>query len=179
VFARELAKRLPAAVTVFDEALTNSPELTRYLPPVTPGTFFQTRGGSLGLGIPGAIGIKLAHPDRTVFGFTGDGGSLYTIQALWTAAHHHVGAKFVICNNRSYHLLKLNLDQYRKERNDPTTGYPDSFDIGDPDIGFTDIARGFGVGAERVDRPDQISGAIDRALADDKPYLIDLAVAHS
>jgi len=177
-FARELAKHIPTNAMIFDEALTNSPELTRYIMSEKPGTYFQTRGGSLGVGIPGAIGMKLAHPESTVFAFTGDGGSLYTIQSLWTAAHHNVGAKFVICNNRSYRLLKWNLDEYRKERNDARTGYPDSFDIHNPDIGFTAIANGFGVAAERVDKPEQIPGAIARALADDRPYLIDLEVAH-
>ena len=101
---------------IFDEALTFSPEVTQYLPPRRPGTFFQTRGGSLGVGIPGAIGLKLAHPDRVVIGFTGDGGSMYTIQALWTAAHHNIAAKFIICNNRSYRILKYNVQQYWRER---------------------------------------------------------------
>ena len=100
-FMEELAGKLPADAVIFDEALTTSPELTRYLPPTLPGHFFQTRGGSLGVGIPGAIGLKLANPDKTVVGFSGDGGSMYTIQALWTAAHHNIDAKFVICNNRS------------------------------------------------------------------------------
>jgi thiamine pyrophosphate-dependent acetolactate synthase large subunit-like protein len=177
VFARELARQLPSSAMVFDEALTCSPDLTRYVVPQHTGSYFQTRGGSLGLGIPGAIGIKLAHPNRTVFGFTGDGGSLYTIQSLWTAAHHHIGAKFVICNNHSYRLLKWNLDEYRKERKDVRTGYPESFDIGDPDIEFAAVAKGLGVAAERVETFEQIPSAISRALADDQPYLIDLVVA--
>lgn len=177
IFARELAKQLPADAMIFDEGLTNSPDLVRYLAPHRPGTYFQTRGGSLGLGIPGAIGLKIAHPEHTVVGFTGDGGSLYTIQSLWTAAHHKIGAKFVVCNNRSYRLLKWNLDQYRKERQDPTVGYPDSFDLGNPDIGFTAVAKGFGVPAERVETAEQIPDAIARALSTDGPYLIDLAVA--
>jgi GMC oxidoreductase/Thiamine pyrophosphate enzyme, C-terminal TPP binding domain len=79
---------------IFDESLTVSPELARYLPPTVPGHFFQTQGGSLGVGIPGAIGMKLAHPDKTVVGFTGDGGSMYTTQALWTAAHHKIGTTY-------------------------------------------------------------------------------------
>jgi benzoylformate decarboxylase len=177
LFARELTKQLPSSAMVFDEALTCSPDLTRYIVPQLPGTYFQTRGGSLGLGIPGAIGLKLAHPERVVFGFTGDGGSLYTIQSLWTAAHHGIGAKFVICNNRSYRLLKWNLDEYRKERNDPRRGYPESFDIANPDIEFTAVAKGFGVAAERVETFAQIPAAIARALADNLPYLIDLVVA--
>jgi benzoylformate decarboxylase len=177
IFARELAKLLPAGTMVFDEALTCSPDLTRYIVAQSPATYFQTRGGSLGLGIPGAVGLKLAHPERTVFGFTGDGGSLYTIQSLWTAAHHRVGAKFVVCNNNSYRLLKWNLDEYRTERHDARTGYPESFDIHNPNIDFTSVAKGFGVAAERVETSDAIPGAIARALADDNPYLIDLAVA--
>jgi thiamine pyrophosphate-dependent acetolactate synthase large subunit-like protein len=177
VFARELAKRIPPDAMVFDEAMTYSPDLTRYFVAERPGTYFQTRGGSLGLGIPGAIGLKLAHPERIVFGFTGDGGGLYTIQSLWTAAHHSVGAKFVVCNNNGYRLLKWNLDEYRKEREDSRTGYPDSFDIHNPKIDFTSVAKGFGVEAERVERANQIPEAIGRALADDRPYLIDLAVA--
>ena len=89
-FAEELGRRLPKDAIIFDEVLTHSPELTRWLRLDLPGQFFQTRGGSLGVGIPGALGIKLAHPERTVIGLTGDGGSMYTIQALWTAAHHRI-----------------------------------------------------------------------------------------
>ncbi len=110
-FMAELAGRRPDDVVVFDEALTSSPELTHHLPPSRPGHYFCTRGGSLGVGFPGAIGVKLAMPDKTVIGFSGDGGAMYTIQAMWTAAHHDIGAKFVVCNNRSYQLLKLNIEQ--------------------------------------------------------------------
>ena len=96
-FAKELATYIPEDAIIFDEAITNSPELCRYIPPTTIGHYFQTRGGSLGVGIPGAIGIKLAHPDKTVIAVAGDGGAMYTIQALWTAVHHNIDAKFIIC----------------------------------------------------------------------------------
>ncbi|MCI0347355.1 MAG: thiamine pyrophosphate-binding protein, partial [Chloroflexi bacterium] len=88
-FARvmeELAGRLPRDAVIFDEALTNSPPVTRYFPATRPRSYFLTRGGSLGVGVPGAIGAKLANPTKTVVGIAGDGGSMYTIQALWTAA---------------------------------------------------------------------------------------------
>ena len=128
----ELANQAPEDVVVFDEALTSSPELTHHLPPSRPGHYFATRGGSLGVGFPGAIGLKLAMPDKTVIGFSGDGGAMYTIQAMWTAAHHDIGAKFVVCNNRSYQLLKLNVQQYWRERDMPDHGFPRSFDLGEP-----------------------------------------------
>jgi thiamine pyrophosphate-dependent acetolactate synthase large subunit-like protein len=177
-FSRELTHRVDREqLIVFDEALTSSPGLCRYLYP-PPGHFFQTRGGSLGLGIPGAIGVKLARPDKTVFGFTGDGASLYTIQALWTAAHHNVGAKFVVCNNHGYLLLKLNILQYWREQVSLPPGnrtrYPMSFDITDPPIDFVGLAHNFGVAGERVTSTDGVGQAIERALQHDGPYLIDL-----
>lgn len=143
-FARELARQAPAELAVFDEALTASGPLTRHLPPRLPGTYFQTRGGSLGVGIPGALGVKLARPDLKVVGFTGDGGSMYTIQALWTAARHHIDAKFVICNNRRYRLLDLNIEQYWRELGIPSHGFPDAFDLSRPDIRFADLAASLG-----------------------------------
>jgi benzoylformate decarboxylase len=176
-FMRALAEKAPADVMIFDEALTSSPDITHYLPPTTPGQFFQTRGGSLGVGIPGGIGLKLAEPDRTVIAFAGDGGSMYTIQALWTAAHLQVGTKFIICNNRSYQLLKLNLQQYWLERDLPERDFPAGFDITNPEIQFVEMARSMGVDGLRVETPDQIGPAIDAMLADDRPFLIELVIS--
>ena len=175
-FMEALAARLPEDAIIVDEALTFSPEVTQYLPPRRPGSFFQTRGGSLGIGIPSAIGVKIAHPDRTVVAFTGDGGSMYTIQALWTAAHHRVGAKFVILNNGAYQLLRLNIAQYWKDTGQPENPFPESFDLGDPDIQFHELAKSMGVGGVRVTRREEIAAALDAAFADDRPFLIDLVV---
>jgi benzoylformate decarboxylase len=177
LFMSELAKQAPKDLVVFDEALTNSPALTRYLPPKTPGSFFQTRGGSLGVGIPGAIGLQLLNPGRSVIGFTGDGGSMYTIQALWTAARHNLPAKFVICNNGSYKLLQLNIQQWWKEQGEQPHDFPLSFDLSSPKLGFVDLARGMGVAARRVENPDQVAPAIREMLGHPGPFLIDLVLA--
>lgn len=177
-FAEELAAHLSQDAIIFDEAITNSPEVCRYIPATTLGQYFQTRGGSLGVGIPGAIGIKLAHPDKTVIAFAGDGGSMYTIQALWTAVHHNIDAKFVICNNQSYQILKLNLLQYWREREIPEHDYPSSFSLCDPDIHFDELARAMGVQAIRVEKPDQVGPAIEKALDHDGPFLIDLVLTN-
>jgi benzoylformate decarboxylase len=177
-FMEALAERLPDDALVFDEALTFSPEVTQYLPPRLPGSFFQTRGGSLGVGVPGALGLKLAHPDRTVVGFTGDGGSMYTIQALWTAAHHGIGAKFVVLNNGAYQLLKLNIQQYWKDLDLPEGEFPASFDLRDPVIRFDRLAESMGVPSARVAVADEIGPALDAAFAHDGPFLIDLVVSN-
>jgi thiamine pyrophosphate-dependent acetolactate synthase large subunit-like protein len=175
-FMAELARQVPEDVVIFDEALTASPELTMHLPPRLPGHYFATRGGSLGVGFPGALGLKLARPDKTVVGFSGDGGAMYTIQAMWTAARHDIGAKFVVCNNRSYQLLKLNVQQYWRARDVSEHDFPGSFDLGEPAIRFDELARGMGVPASRVETPDEVGPAIAAALETDGPYLIDLVV---
>ncbi|MYR56178.1 thiamine pyrophosphate-binding protein [Streptomyces sp. SID625] len=176
VFARTLAARAPEGLTVFDEALTASGPLARHLPPREPGRFFQTRGGSLGVGIPGALGIKLARPELPVIAFTGDGGSMYTIQALWTAAREDIDAKFVICNNGRYRLLDLNIAQYWGELGIAPHDAPGSFDLTRPDIGFADLARALGVPARRVEKADEVASAIEDMWAHQGPYLIDLVI---
>lgn len=171
--AEELAAQLPLDAIIFDEALTCSPQLTRYLPPTQPEHYFLTRGGSLGVGIPGAIGAKIAHPDKTVIGITGDGGAMYTIQALWSAARHQVDAKFIICNNRSYRLLQLNIQAYWQQQKLETHDFPPSFDLSEPEIRFDEMARAMGVAAIRVEKPEEIAVAIRTALAHKGPFLID------
>lgn len=175
-FAEVLAQRLPADAIIFDEALTSSPAITRYIPPRQAGNYFVTRGGSLGVGFPGAIGVKLANLDKTVIGFSGDGGSMYTIQTLWSAVRHKAGAKFVVCNNGSYKLLQLNIDVYWKERNIEQHPYPLPFDLSYPAIRFDLLAQSMGVNAVRVEKEEDILPAIERMLADDEPFLIDLVL---
>jgi benzoylformate decarboxylase len=175
-FMEELVKQLPADAIIWDEALTNSPPVARYRPPQKTGDYFLTRGGSLGVGIPSAIGAKIANPDRTVVGFTGDGGSMYTIQALWTAARHNVNAKFVVCNNASYRLLQLNIDAYWQERQYEKHEYPLSFDLSHPPLKFDEMARSMGVSAVRVEKPWEIAPAVQQMLAHPGPFLIDLVL---
>ena len=87
-------------------------------------------------------------------GFTGDGGSMYTIQALWTAARHDIAAKFVVCNNGSYRLLQLNIDQYWQERGiDSAPATRARSTSSTPEIDFVELARGLGVEAVRVEKP--------------------------
>ena len=151
----ELARQVPDDVVIFDEALTDVARADA--PPAADAaraTTSRRAAARSASASPARSGVKLAHPDKTVIGFSGDGGAMYTIQALWTAAHHDIGAKFVVCNNRSYQLLKLNMQQYwQRARASPTTTFPGSFDLGKPEIRFDELARGMGVaGRARRDR---------------------------
>lgn len=176
-FARELARVLPADAILFDESLTHNPDLLRWIVPEKPRHFFQTPGGTLGVGIPGAVGVKLAHPDKTVIGLTGDGGAMYTYQALWTAAHYRIGAKFVVCNNQSYRLLKLNLVDYWRQQGltpEQYPPFPPPFDVAGPSPDFVGLAGALGVPGSRIEERRQIAPAIAAMLAHDGPYLLEL-----
>lgn len=175
-FLAAVADRVGDEVMVFDEALTASPLLQRHLPAVRPGHHFLTRGGSLGVGIPGAVGMKLAHPDRTVLGFTGDGGAMYTYQALWTAVRHGVAARFVVCNNHRYELLNLNIGQYWKDRGDAAgRAFPEAFDLSHPEIDFVGLARSLGADGIRVRKPEDVDAAVEAMVNAPGPFLVDLA----
>lgn len=175
LFCKCLKEKADDNVILFDEALTSSPILNHYFQQRIPGTFFQTRGGSLGVGIPGAMGIKLAEPDKMVIGFTGDGGSLYTIQALQTAARYNIGAKFVILNNGDYRLLKNNLDQYRKEEHIIPHEYPDCFDL-NPGVDFVKMAESMHVQARRLDCADETEALVDWFITGEGPALLEIKI---
>jgi len=124
--------------------------------------------------MPGALGVQVAYPNRPVVGVVSDGASLYTITALWTAAHHHLPVTYLLCNNRSYRILKQNLQEYRV----PTdAGRPFvHMDLNDPYLDFVRLAEGFGVMARRVEAPDQIGPALKNAIATDAPVLLDVVL---
>lgn len=175
-FAAELARRLPEDTIVFDESLTSSMAFNRAIPRTRLGSYFFTRGGSLGIGFPGAVGAQLANPDKLVVGLSGDGGSMYTIQVLYTAKKYNTRTLLVVCNNTRYKLLDLNIAHYWQEIGIPTHAFPASFDLADPPLGFVDIAKGMGVPALRIERREEIAAALDQALAVDGPFLIDLVL---
>ncbi|HEX3513003.1 MAG TPA: thiamine pyrophosphate-binding protein [Trebonia sp.] len=161
-------------LAVFDEALTNSPLVARNVPRDLPGSYFLTRSRSLGVGLPGAVGVKIAHPEQTVVCFSGDGAAMYTFQALWTAARYGIGAKFVICHNGRYHILDRNIEAYWRERDIAAHESPSSFDISFPDIKFADLARSLGVQSLRVDKPEDAATAVKSMLATPEPFLLDV-----
>jgi len=173
----EVERALPADAIVVDESITASIELARVLSFEGPSDYFGARGGGIGQALPGALGVKLAHPRRPVVALSGDGSAMYSIQALWTAAHHELAVVFVILNNREYRILKHNMDAYRQRFGVKGEGRPYAhMDLSRPDISFPDIAQGLGVAAARVTRPGDLGPALSRALGSGKPYLLDVMV---
>ncbi|HLF41462.1 MAG TPA: thiamine pyrophosphate-binding protein, partial [Acidimicrobiia bacterium] len=104
-----LLAALPEGGAIVDEAITTGFHLRMLMRTETPGTYFFCRGGGLGWGIPAALGVKLARPEMPVLCIVGDGSAMYTIQALWTAAHEGLPVVVAVVNNREYAILTTNL----------------------------------------------------------------------
>ena len=127
----EIVDALPPGSIVADEGLVSSRRLLQLLAFKGGNDFYGLDSGGIGFAIAGAIGISLAHPSRPVTAIIGDGSAMYSIQALWTAAHQTLPITYVICNNASYRILKERL----------AAGFDNEnfvgMDLRDPAIDFT------------------------------------------
>lgn len=138
-----------------------------------PGRYFFARGGVLGCNMPAAVGAALLH-DGPVASFVGDGGAMYSPQALWSAARYRTKVLFFVFNNRRYGVLQ-NIARQLGCPN-ATAGRFVGMDVNDPPIDFQALAASMGVPAKRADAPDDIRAAIADALGRDGPTLIEIAV---
>ena len=172
----EMARGLPDGAVVVDESITANLDLARSFDLKQPGDYLSGRGGGIGQGLAGALGAQIAYPGRPVLCISGDGSAMYSIQALWTAAHHDLPIVFVIMANREYRVLKHNLDIYRQRFGALSNqGYP-QMDLGGPVLGFVDMARGMGVGGSLVTKAGALADAVRRAFASGKPHLIEVVI---
>jgi benzoylformate decarboxylase len=165
---------IPANAIVVDESLSSGASLTDLMTFNDEFSYFGLRGGGIGAGLPQAIGAKLGNPDRPVVALVGDGSAMFSIQALWTAAHEKIAVIFVILNNRSYRILKqrtLALGDHSAR-----TGTLVGMDLVDPTIDFVGMATSLGVKAVRVLTLDDFRAALAEAIVADAPRLIDVAI---
>jgi benzoylformate decarboxylase len=169
-----LASLLPDDAIVVDESATSLPFVLRYMPFVTPGSFFGSKTGTLGWGMGAAIGVQLGSPGRKVVATIGDGSVMYAPQALWTAAHYGLPITYVVPNNSSYAILKsgmLSLDLASAKR-----GIYPGMDLVSPEIDYAGLARSLGVRAERVEKPGELRDVLAACLAAPGPSLVDVAI---
>ncbi len=172
----ELRRGLPTDAVIVDESITASLDLARAFDYRGFGDYFGGRGGGIGQGLAGAIGVKVAMPDRVVVAISGDGSAMYSVQALWTAAHHGLPIVFVILSNRQYRILKHNVDVWRHNF-EPGTQHPyQHMDLTGPDLDFVHLAAGMGVEGVRVDKADDIAPALAKGVAANRPYLVEIAI---
>lgn len=172
-----LASTLPADVIIVDEAITAAPALEMAFLPDAAEKYFAGRGGGIGQGIAGALGIAAAHPERLVVAVSGDGSAMYSIQALWTAAHHNLNVIFAILSNREYRVLKHNMDIHRDRFSEtPEQPYP-RMDLSNPNLDFVSMALGMGVSGQRASTLSEIQNAVTAATAENGPYVIEIEIS--
>jgi benzoylformate decarboxylase len=166
---------LPKDTVVIDETVSSGGGLRQLVKSDDPQSFFGLRGGGIGWGIPASIGVKIALPDRPVIALVGDGSSMYTIQALWTAARYKVGVVFVIFNNTSYRILKQRLFAQRgyAAQQDTYVG----MELNNPAIDFVGLARSLGVPADRAKSVHDATDLIAKGLAGGTPVLVEVELA--
>ncbi|MFN0162059.1 MAG: thiamine pyrophosphate-binding protein [Burkholderiales bacterium] len=172
----EIRAGTPADAIVVDETITANLDLFANFSFAGPNDYFSGRGGGIGQGVAGALGVALARPDRPVLCVSGDGSAMYSIQALWTAAHHGLPIVFVILANREYRVLKHNLDAYRQRFGTEASGPYAHMDLKVPALGFVEMAQGMGVAGTRVTRAGDIRAAVAEAFAAGAPRLVEVEI---
>jgi benzoylformate decarboxylase len=172
----EIKAGAPKDVVVVDETITANLDLFKTFPFAGPGDYYSGRGGGIGQGLAGAIGVAVAQTRRPILCVSGDGSSMYSIQALWTAAHHELPIVFVILANREYRVLKHNIDAYRQKFDVKSNKPYMHMDLTGPTMGFVDLAKGMGVAGTYVTKASDIKAAVVAAFASGKPHLIEIEI---
>jgi benzoylformate decarboxylase len=165
-FLQTVAATTPPSAIIAEEAPSTHTVLHDYLP-MRPGGYFAAASGSLGYGLPAAVGVALASPGKRVVAIIGDGSSYYGIQGLWTAVEHNLPITFVIVNNGGYGAMKAFSNLFNSTRSP-------SFDI--EHVDFTALAKGFGCRARRVEVAADLATALAAAHRTKGPILIDVVV---
>ena len=138
-------------------------------------TELSITGGAIGCGPSLALGAALAAPDRPVINLQADGSGLYTPQALWTQAREGAKVITVICSNRRYNLLQVELA--RAGLNRPGPNAQSLTELDHPAVDWPVVARGFGVEACAVERADELADALRQAFARGGPTLIEAVIS--
>ena len=139
------------------------------------GQFIRARkGGSIGWGLPGSMGVSLGAPDKNVIAVCGDGSTAWSMQSLWTAARYNLPVTFVITNNGVYRQVKLVRKLVLGEY--VLTEKHDGMEIDEPVINFKQLAESMGVEAIQVTEPGDLENALKEAIDDNKPRLVEVFI---
>lgn len=159
----ELSRQASADAALINEGVRSGNYIQDFFNFTIKRTHFAYNGGSLGWGLPGAMGVKLAKPEREVIAFLGDGSFLFTPQSLWTAAHYGIDVKVIICNNKAYMAVKGSLISFKGRA--AAGGRFVGTDFSEPAIDYAALCKGFGVPAWKAASPAELPEKIHRLLS--------------
>jgi benzoylformate decarboxylase len=168
--ALQLVQAMPDNAILVDEGLTSSRQMTALRPYRDRYDYHALASGGIGWGLPASVGVSLANPERPVVCYSGDGSAMYSIQALWTAAHHRLPLTVVIVNNGGYRIIKQRLLAFHGD--DHFVG----MDFADPPVDFTGLAKSLGLEAMRITQAKDVSPALVSAFGRPGPKLIEVVV---
>jgi len=169
-----LGNIIPEQAIVVDESVTTGRGFYPLTAGAPPHDWLQNMGGSIGYGMPVAVGAAVACPDRKVLALIGDGSGMYTVQALWTMAREGLDVTAVIWANRTYQILKGEFDNVGAGR--PGQKANDMLEIGRPDLDWVALATGMGVPASRVADCESLTRQVQGGLAEAGPHLIEVVL---
>ena len=168
--ALQVVDALPADAILIDEGLTSSRYMSALRAHRDRYGYHQMASGGIGWGLPASVGAGLANPNRSVVCYSGDGSAMYSIQSLWTAAHHNLPLTVVLLNNGGYRIIKQRLQTFHG------TNHFVGMDFRDPPIAFTGIARSLGISATRISQGDKLRDVLSSAIERRAPELIEVVV---
>ncbi len=167
-----LGALIPENAIIVDESVTTGRQFFGETAGAPPHSWLNNRGGSIGYGIPVAIGAAIAAPDRKVIALEGDGSAMYTVQGLWTMARENLDIVTIIFANQSYRILRGELTNVGVQNPGPRA--LDMLSLDRPALGWVDMAKGMGVPGEVVSTAEDLAKALQTGLALDGPYLIEV-----
>ncbi len=169
-----LAATMPEDAIVVDEAATSGPPFFAATAGAPRHSYLALTGGAIGQGLPCAAGAAIACPGRRVIAFQADGSAMYTVQALWTQARESLNVTTLLCNNRSYRILQIELA--RSGVAEPGLKARALTSLSNPDLDWVRIARGMGVRAVRVESAGALSLELERAFSEPGPNFIEMTL---
>ena len=173
----ELGNSLPKDTILVNDAISHRAAVMEYIKFESSDQMVSGRGGSIGWGVGATLGVQCAAPDKNVVGIIGDGSAMMTVQGYWTAANDNIPCIFIILNNQSYRILKVNIDYYRKKIREEVETSGDYPYMDFPMVlNHTEIAKSMGVDAVRITDPTEINAEITKAINSKKPRLIELMI---
>ena len=173
----ELGNSLPKDTILVNDAISHRAAVMEYIKFESSDQMISGRGGSIGWGVGATLGVQCAAPDKNVVGIIGDGSAMMTVQGYWTAANDNIPCIFIILNNQSYRILKVNIDYYRKKIREEVETSGDYPYMDFPMVlNHTEIAKSMGVDAVRITDPSEINTEITKAINSKKPRLIELMI---
>ena len=172
--AQTVAALLPENAIVADESITSGRGMMAASKGAPPHDWLTNTGGSIGIGMPLAVGAAIACPERPVLCLEADGSGMYTVQALWTMAREKLNVTTVIFANRAYAILKGEYANVGAGNMGPRA--LDMLEIGRPDLDWVALAKGMGVAGTRVADLDQFAAALRGGFAEPGPKLIEVVL---